>query len=173
MDVCTARKVKGGGMVQQGDNEGDKGGDGNLGVQLATKEEESYKGMFKNLSQVSHVLGVMCQKASLFDHLEHVDKLAFSGQLVHELSLRRVANQGVKYLEGLTYLIGCEVTQFTKKDFCLITRLRYEEPYYIDVEPSNIRICGYIFLTNLSLLERVARVGERRAKVKQISPTRK
>nr|XP_028964657.1 high mobility group nucleosome-binding domain-containing protein 5-like [Malus domestica] len=51
MDVCTARKVKGGVMVQQVDNEGDKGGDGNLGVQLATKEEESYKGMFKNLSQ--------------------------------------------------------------------------------------------------------------------------
>lgn len=39
---------------------------------------------------------------------------------MHELSLRRVANQGVKNLEGLTYLIDCEVTKFTKKDFHLI-----------------------------------------------------
>ena len=29
---------------------------------ITTKEKESYRGMFKNLSQVSHVLGVMCQK---------------------------------------------------------------------------------------------------------------
>ncbi|RXH75941.1 hypothetical protein DVH24_042728 [Malus domestica] len=34
----------------------------------------------------------------------------FSGQLVDELSLCRVANQEVKDLEGMTYLIGCELT---------------------------------------------------------------
>lgn len=37
------------------------------------------------------------------------------------------------------YLIGCEVTRFVKKDFCLITGLRYDEPYDIEVKPSNIR----------------------------------
>ncbi|RXH76984.1 hypothetical protein DVH24_019872 [Malus domestica] len=44
--------------------------------------------------------------ATCFGHLQGVDELAFSEQLVHELSLRRVRNQGVKDLEGLTYLIG-------------------------------------------------------------------
>ncbi|RXH81049.1 hypothetical protein DVH24_004963, partial [Malus domestica] len=59
-----------------------------------------------------------------FSYLQGVDELAFSEQLVHELSLRRVENQGVKDLEGLTYLIGCELTRFTMQDFCLITGQR-------------------------------------------------
>ncbi|RXH76928.1 hypothetical protein DVH24_019816 [Malus domestica] len=115
-------------------------------VELATKKEESYRGRVNNLSQASHVLGVLRHKfndahlanfrASYFGHLDNVDKLTFSGQLMHELSIRR----GVKDLKGLTYLISCEVTGFTKKDFCLITGLHCNEPYDLDVEPSNIRL---------------------------------
>ncbi|RXI01240.1 hypothetical protein DVH24_001474 [Malus domestica] len=103
----------------------------NQGVEPATKQEESYRGSVNNLSQASHVLGVLHHKFndahlakfkdSCFGHLE-------MGNL-HELSICKVANQGVKDLEGLTYLIGCEVTRFTKKDFCLITGLRCDEPY--------------------------------------------
>ncbi|CAN6678101.1 unnamed protein product [Malus baccata var. baccata] len=70
------------------------------------------------------------------------DELDFSRQLLHELLLRRVANQGVKDLEGLTYLIGCELTQFTKQNFCLITELRCDEPHDIKVEPQRIRLVG-------------------------------
>lgn len=52
----------------------------NQGVELATKEGESYRGMVNNLSQASHALGVMSQKfndaqladfrGSCFGHLE-------------------------------------------------------------------------------------------------------
>ncbi|RXH83483.1 hypothetical protein DVH24_005736 [Malus domestica] len=65
--------------------------------------------------------------------------------MVHELSIRRVANQGVKDLEGLIHLIGCEVTLFTKKDLCLITGLYDDEPYDLEVEPSNIRLLTKYF----------------------------
>ncbi|CAN6573115.1 unnamed protein product [Malus baccata var. baccata] len=61
-------------------------------------------------------------------------------ELALELSIHRVVNQGVKDLEGLAYLIGCEVNWFTKKDFCLITELRCDEPYDLEVDPSNIRL---------------------------------
>ncbi|CAN6694925.1 unnamed protein product [Malus baccata var. baccata] len=76
--------------------------DGKSEVELATKQEESYRGKVNNLSQASHV--------SCFGHLESVDKLAFSRQLVHEFSTRKVTNQWVRDLEELTYLIGCEIT---------------------------------------------------------------
>ncbi|RXH92052.1 hypothetical protein DVH24_021075 [Malus domestica] len=111
------------------------------GVQLATKEEESYRGRVKNLSHASHMLSVM---ESCFGHLDSVDRLTFSGQLIHELSLHRVSNQGVKDLEGLTYLISCEVMWFTK-DFCLITRLHCDKPYDMEVEPSNIKLLTKYF----------------------------
>ncbi|CAN6586152.1 unnamed protein product [Malus baccata var. baccata] len=66
-------------------------------VELATKKEESYRGRVNNLSQASHVLGVLRHKfndahlanfrASYFGHLDSVDKLTFNGQLMHELLL--------------------------------------------------------------------------------------
>lgn len=76
--------------------------------------------------------------------LRDVDRLAFSGKLVHELSLCRVANQGVEDIKELTYLIGYEVTRFTK-DFCLITWLRCDEFYDLEVEISNIRLLTRYF----------------------------
>ncbi|KAB2617431.1 hypothetical protein D8674_013300 [Pyrus ussuriensis x Pyrus communis] len=76
------------------------------GVQLATKEEEACRGRVSKLSQALHVLGLIREKfneaqlgafrISCFGHLQGVDKLAFSGQLIHDLSLCRVANQGLK-----------------------------------------------------------------------------
>ncbi|TQE14104.1 hypothetical protein C1H46_000023 [Malus baccata] len=76
------------------------------GVQLATKEEETCRGWVNKLSQAPHVLGLIREKfdeaqlgafrTSFFGHLQGVDELAFSGQLIHDLSLRRVANQGLK-----------------------------------------------------------------------------
>ncbi|RXI09420.1 hypothetical protein DVH24_034037 [Malus domestica] len=134
----------------------------NQGVELATKEEESYRGRVNNLSQASHVLGVMRHKfkdaqladfsASCFGHLESVDRLAFNGQLVHILLIHRVANQGMKDLEGLTYLIGCEVPEFTKNDFCLITGLHCDKPYDLEVEPFNIRLLTKYFPQKLDFV---------------------
>lgn len=59
---------------------------------------------------------------------------------MHELSLYRVANQEMKDLKGLTYLIGCEATRFTKKGFCLITGLYCDKPYGLELEPSNVKL---------------------------------
>ncbi|RXH92150.1 hypothetical protein DVH24_021173 [Malus domestica] len=57
-----------------------------------------------------------------------------NGELVHELSLRRVVNEEVKDLEELTYLIECEFNRFTK-DFCLIIEIRCDKSYDVEVKP--------------------------------------
>ncbi|RXH78735.1 hypothetical protein DVH24_002253 [Malus domestica] len=79
------------------------------GVQLAAREEETYRGRVNNLSPSPHMLGLIREKfheaqlgvagATFFGHLQGVDELAFSGQLANELSLRKMANQGVKDLK--------------------------------------------------------------------------
>ncbi|KAI5354963.1 hypothetical protein L3X38_007858 [Prunus dulcis] len=61
--------------------------------------------------------------------------------IVHGVVLRRVAGQGVKDLDGLSFLIGCGVAQFTRQDFCLITRLRFGEvPEVSSGESDEIRL---------------------------------
>ncbi|RXI09141.1 hypothetical protein DVH24_023302 [Malus domestica] len=76
-------------------------------------------------------------RTSCFGHLLGVDVLAFSGQLIHELSLCRVANQEVTNLEGLTYLI------FIKRGLL---------PYDIKVEPQRIRLLREYFPRKLGLV---------------------
>ncbi|CAN6711600.1 unnamed protein product [Malus baccata var. baccata] len=125
-----------------------------------------------------------CSGGLLRQSLNDVQKAAFrasyySGKLLHELSLRRVKNQWVKELEGLSYLIGCEVTQFTKKDFYLINGLGCDEPYKIEVDPFEISLlekeeASYWMwgddkdiLTHDNLTPNMNDVGELKLKIKQ------
>ena len=86
-------------------------------------------------------------KTSCFGHLLNIDKIQFSGQIVHGVVLRRVAGQGVKDLDGLSFLIGCDVAQFTRQDFCLITGLRFGEvPEVSSGESDEIRLQKRYFI---------------------------
>ncbi|CAL2259816.1 unnamed protein product [Prunus armeniaca] len=59
----------------------------------------------------------------------------------------KVAGQGVKDLDGLSFLIGCDVAQFTRQDFCLITRLRFGEvPEVSSRESDEIRLQKRYFI---------------------------
>ncbi|KAI5351725.1 hypothetical protein L3X38_004616 [Prunus dulcis] len=61
--------------------------------------------------------------------------------------LRRVAGQGVKDLDGLSFLIGCDIAQFTCQDFCLITGLRSGEvPEVSSGESDEIRLQKRYFI---------------------------
>ncbi|KAI5335491.1 hypothetical protein L3X38_025624 [Prunus dulcis] len=86
-------------------------------------------------------------KTSCFGHLLNIDKIQFSGQIVHGAVLRRVAGQGVKDLDGLSFLLGCDVAQFTRQDFCLITGLRFGEvPEVSSGESDGIRLRERYFI---------------------------
>ncbi|KAI5328497.1 hypothetical protein L3X38_027894 [Prunus dulcis] len=69
------------------------------------------------------------------------DKIQFSQQIVHGVVLRRVTGQGVKDLDGLSFLIGCDVAQFTRQDFYLIIGLSFGEvPEVSSGESAEIRL---------------------------------
>ncbi|CAL8993147.1 unnamed protein product [Prunus brigantina] len=55
-------------------------------------------------------------RESCFGHLLGLHKIAFSGQIVHALALRRVEGLGVKGMLGLSYAIESNVAQFSLRN---------------------------------------------------------
>ncbi|CAL2247232.1 unnamed protein product [Prunus armeniaca] len=126
-------------------------------VELVWPESEAYSSRVNNCSHANSSLAVIRAKlsaeqleqfkTSCFGHLLNIDKIQFSGQIVHGVGLRRVAGQGVKDLDGLSFLIGCDVAQFTRHDFCLISGLRFGEvPEVSSGESDEIRLQKRYFI---------------------------
>lgn len=66
-------------------------------------------------------------RGTYFGHLMNLHTIQFSGQIVHDLALRRVARLGVKDMHGLSYAIEFIVTHFTVKYFYLISDIKFIE----------------------------------------------
>ncbi|KAI5338775.1 hypothetical protein L3X38_018047 [Prunus dulcis] len=126
-------------------------------VELVWPEAEAYSSRVNNCSHANSSLAALQAKlsaeqleqfkTSCFGHLLNIDKIQFSGQIVHGAVLRRVAGQGVKDLDGLSFLLGCDVAQFTRQDFCLITGLRFGEvPEVSSGESDGIRLRERYFI---------------------------
>ncbi|VVA41632.1 PREDICTED: LOC109947069 isoform, partial [Prunus dulcis] len=126
-------------------------------VELVWPESEAYSSRVNNCSHANSSLAAIRAKlsaeqleqfkTSCFGHLLNIDKIQFSGQIVHGVVLRRVAGQGVKDLDGLSFLLGCDVAQFTRQDFCLITGLRFGEvPEVSSGESDEIRLQKRYFI---------------------------
>ena len=126
-------------------------------VELVWPEAEAYSSRVNNCSHAHSSLAALRAKlsaeqleqfkTSCYGHLLNIDKIQFSGQIVHGAVLRRVAGQGVKDLDGLSFLIGCDVAQFTRQDFCLITGLRFGEvPEVSSGESDGIRLRERYFI---------------------------
>ncbi|KAI5350438.1 hypothetical protein L3X38_003329 [Prunus dulcis] len=126
-------------------------------VELVMPEAEAYSSRVNNCSHAnSSLVAIRAKlsaeqleqfKTSCFGHLLNIDKIQFSGQIVHGVVLRRVAGQGVKDLDGLSFLLGCDVAQFTRQDFCLITGLRFGEvPEVSSGESDEIRLQKRYFI---------------------------
>ncbi|KAI5344018.1 hypothetical protein L3X38_011895 [Prunus dulcis] len=126
-------------------------------VELAWPEAEAYSSRVNNCSHANSSLAAIRAKlsaeqleqfkTSCFGHLLNIDKIQFSGQIVHGAVLRRVAGQGVKDLDGLSFLLGCDVAQFTRQDFCLITGLHFGEvPEVSSGESDEIRLQERYFI---------------------------
>ncbi|BBG93949.1 BURP domain-containing protein [Prunus dulcis] len=117
-------------------------------VELVWPESEAYSSRVNNCSHANSSLAAIRAKlsaeqleqfkTSCFGHLLNIDKIQFSGQIVHGIVLRRVAGQGVKDLDGLSFLLGCDVAQFTRQDFCLITGLHFGEVPKFPVERGSV-----------------------------------
>ncbi|CAL9024513.1 unnamed protein product, partial [Prunus brigantina] len=126
-------------------------------LELVWPESEAYSSRVNNCSHANSSLAAIRAKlsteqleqfkTSCFGHLLNIDKIQFSGQIVHGVVLHRVAGQGVKDLDGLSFLIGCHVAQFTSQDFCLISGLRFGEvPEVSSGESDEIRLQKRYFI---------------------------
>ncbi|KAI5338386.1 hypothetical protein L3X38_017657 [Prunus dulcis] len=126
-------------------------------VELVWPEAEAYSSRVNNCSHANSSLAALRAKlsaeqleqfkTSCFGHLLNIDKIQFSGQIVHGAVLHRVAGQGVKDLDGLSFLLGCDVAQFTRQDFYLITGLRFGEvPEVSSGESDGIRLRERYFI---------------------------
>ncbi|KAI5342070.1 hypothetical protein L3X38_009945 [Prunus dulcis] len=140
-------------------------------VELVWPEAEAYSSRVNNCSHANSSLAAIRAKlsaeqleqfkTSCFGHLLNIDKIQFSGQIVHGAVLRRVAGQGVKDLDGLSFLLGCDVAQFTRQDFCLITGLRFgevpevsKEAFLRCTEEDDIYKLALVYFTELVVLGR-------------------
>ncbi|CAL2270918.1 unnamed protein product [Prunus armeniaca] len=126
-------------------------------VELVWPESEAYASRVNNCSHANSSLAAIPAKltakqleqfkTSCFGHLLNIDKIQFSGQIVNGVVLRRVAGQGVKDLDELSFLIGSDVAQFTHQDFYLITRLHFGEvPEVSNGESDEIRLHKRYFI---------------------------
>ncbi|CAL2270125.1 unnamed protein product [Prunus armeniaca] len=126
-------------------------------VELVWPESKAYSSRVNNCSHANSSLAAIRAKLSAkqleqfktlcFGHLLNIDKIQFSGQIVHGVVLHRVAGQGVKDLDGLSFLIGCDVAQFTRQDFYLITGLHFGEmPEVSSGESDEIRLHKRYFI---------------------------
>ncbi|BBH05302.1 BURP domain-containing protein [Prunus dulcis] len=115
-------------MVEMGSN-----------VELVWPEAEAYSSRVNNCSHANSSLAAIRAKlsaeqleqfkTSCFGHLLNIDKIQFSGQIVHGAVLRRVAGR------------------FTRQDFCLITGLRFGEvPEVSSGESDEIRLQERYFI---------------------------
>ncbi|CAL9000924.1 unnamed protein product [Prunus brigantina] len=133
-------------------------------VELVWPESEAYSARVNNCSHANSSLAAIRAKlsaeqleqlkTSCFGHLLNIDKIQFSGQIVHGVVLRRVAGQGVKDLDGLSFLIGCDVAQFTRQDFCLITGLRFGEVPEVSSGENDIYKLALVYFAELVVLGR-------------------
>ncbi|BBH02319.1 hypothetical protein Prudu_012850 [Prunus dulcis] len=111
-------------------------------VELVWPESEAYSSRVNNCSHANSSLAAIRAKlsaeqleqfkTSCFGHLLNIDKIQFSGQIVHGVVLRRVAGQGVKDLDGLSFLIGASFWEVPEVSSGESDEIRLQKRYFID-----------------------------------------
>ncbi|BBG93879.1 BURP domain-containing protein, partial [Prunus dulcis] len=111
-------------------------------VELIWPESEAYSSRVNNCSHANSSLAAIRAKlsaeqleqfkTSCFGHLLNIDKIQFSGQIVHGVVLRRVAGQGVKDLDGLSFLIGALFWEVPEVSSGESDEIRLQKRYFID-----------------------------------------
>ncbi|BBN70332.1 hypothetical protein Prudu_1459S000200, partial [Prunus dulcis] len=111
-------------------------------VELVWPESEAYSSRVNNCSHANSSLAAIRAKlsaeqleqfkTSCFGHLLNIYKIQFSGQIVHGVVLRRVAGQGVKDLDGLSFLLGLRFGEVPEVSSGESDEIRLQKRYFID-----------------------------------------
>ncbi|KAI5316693.1 hypothetical protein L3X38_036400 [Prunus dulcis] len=104
-------------------------------AKLMIPEDEKYEGKPYALSHTRTAITTIKAKfntqqlqrfeGSCFGHLLLIEDLKWNSQIVHDLLLRKADPKTVTQVNGIKFIVGNKLIQFTAQQFCLITGLRF------------------------------------------------
>lgn len=104
-------------------------------AKLMIPEDEKYEGKPFALSHARTAITTIKAKfntqqlqrfeGSCFGHLLLIEDLKWNSQVVHGLLMRKADPKTVTQVNGIKFIVGNKLIQFTAQHFCLITGLRF------------------------------------------------
>ncbi|KAI5333331.1 hypothetical protein L3X38_023462 [Prunus dulcis] len=115
-------------------------------MKLMIAEEEKFPGKALSLSHTKTAISTIKEKfseqqlqrfeESCFGHLLLIEDLKWTSPIVHGLLLRKADPKTVSQLNGIKFIVGNKVIQFTAQQFCIVTGLRFGNLPFIPI-PTN------------------------------------
>ncbi|CAL2270730.1 unnamed protein product [Prunus armeniaca] len=115
-------------------------------IKLMIGEEEKFQGKALALSHTKSAISTIKEKfseqqlrtfeESCFGHLLLIEDLKWTSPIVHGLLLRKADPKTVSQVNGIKFIVGNKVIQFTPQQFCVVTGLRFGNLPFIPI-PSN------------------------------------
>ncbi|BBN69000.1 hypothetical protein Prudu_686S000300 [Prunus dulcis] len=111
-------------------------------MKLMIVEEQKFQGKALSLSHTKTAITTIKEKfteqqlqmfeQSCFGHLLGIEDLKWTSPIVHGLLLRKADPETVSQLNGIKFIVGKKVIQFTAQQFCIVTGLS-EKHVHIDM----------------------------------------
>ncbi|BBN69897.1 hypothetical protein Prudu_1236S000100, partial [Prunus dulcis] len=115
-------------------------------MKLMIAEEQKFQGKALSLSHTKTAITTIKEKfteqqlqmfeQSCFGHLLGIEDLKWTSPIVHGLLLRKADPKTVSQLNGIKFIVGKKVIQFTAQQFCIVTGLRFGNLPFIPI-PTN------------------------------------
>ncbi|XP_034198168.1 uncharacterized protein LOC117613705 [Prunus dulcis] len=115
-------------------------------MKLMITEEQKFQGKALSLSHTKTAITTIKEKfteqqlqmfeQSCFGHLLGIEDLKWTSPIVHGLLLRKADPKTVSQLNGIKFIVGKKVIQFTAQQFCIVTGLRFGNLPFIPI-PTN------------------------------------
>ncbi|KAI5317764.1 hypothetical protein L3X38_037471 [Prunus dulcis] len=115
-------------------------------MKLMIAEEQKFQGKALSLSHTKTAITTIKEKfteqqlqmfeQSCFGHLLGIEDLKWTSPIVHGLLLRKADPKIVSQLNGIKFIVGKKVIQFTAQQFCIVTGLRFGNLPFIPI-PTN------------------------------------
>ncbi|KAI5355864.1 hypothetical protein L3X38_008759 [Prunus dulcis] len=109
-------------------------------------EEEKFQGKALSISHTKTAISTIKEKfseqqlrrfeESCFGHLLLIEDLKWTSPIVHGLLLRKADPKTVSQVNGIKFIVGNKVIQFTVQQFCVVTGLRFGNLPFISI-PTN------------------------------------
>ena len=117
-------------------------------IKLMIAEEDKLPGKAMSLSNTKTVISTIKKKftpqqlqrfqQSCFGHLLMIEDLKWTSAIVHGLLLRKADPKTVSQVNGIKFIVGNKVIQFTAQQFCVVTGLRFGNlPFIPNVSNEN------------------------------------